>query len=159
MFKSWKQEKAIEALIDEAQALADKLASAKPHILESHAAAMQVWAASYLADGHSLQDLTNWKPASVTRFVATVQTRIAALRKNREYDSSDGLAIWLHTARAVSEPRIAPAARDIWRHILRAGPNADAMAQDIMHDAGLTGTDGRRVPLGFGSDASLSGAD
>ena len=51
MFKNWQQEKATAALIDEAQALADKLASAKPHILDSQSAFAQFWAASYLENG------------------------------------------------------------------------------------------------------------
>ena len=39
MFDTWKKEKATAALVDEAQALADKLSQAKPHIVDSHAAA------------------------------------------------------------------------------------------------------------------------
>ncbi len=149
MFSTWKQEKAIEALVDEATALAEKLAGAKKHIVDSHAAAAQFWAASYLATGQNLYDLTVWKPAAVIRFAATLQTRIAALRKKREYDSSDGLAVWLHTARAVTEPRIAPAVRDIWQHLMNAGSNADAMARDLMQDAGLPIDQDRRAPTGF----------
>jgi len=149
MFNTWKQEKATASLVDEAQALSDKLATAKPHILESHAAAALFWAAAYLADGQNLHELTLWKPAAVTRFILTAQTRIAALRKKREYDSSDGLAIWLHTARAVAEPRIAPVVREIWQLILNAGPNADAMAQDQMQEAGISAQDGRRAPRGL----------
>jgi len=156
MFSTWKQEKAVASLVDEAQVLSDKLATAKPHILESHAAAAQFWAASYLADGQNLHDLMVWKPAAVARLVVTMQTRIAALRKKREYDSSDGLAIWLHTARAVTEPRIAPAVRDIWQLIMNAGPNADAMAQDQMHDAGISVQEGRKAPAGFGIDNQTS---
>jgi len=149
MFSTWKQEKAVASLVDEAQALFDKLATAKPHVLESHAAAAQFWSASYLADGQNLHELTGWKPAAVARFVLTAQTRIAALRKKREYDSSDGLAIWLHTARAVTEPRIAQVVRDIWQLILNAGPNADAMAQDQMQDAGIPVPNSRQAPIGF----------
>ncbi|MDB5664867.1 hypothetical protein [Cypionkella sp.] len=157
MFSTWNQEKAIATLVDEAQSLADKLASAKPHIVDSHAAAAQFWAASYLALGQNLYDLIAWKPAAVTRFASTAQTKIAALRKKREYDSSDGLAIWLHTARAVTEPRITPAVRQIWQDILAAGPNVEAMAHDLMQDAGLPLDEGRRIPLGFRvEDGSLN---
>jgi len=156
MFSTWKQEKAVASLVDEAQALSDKLATAKPHILESHAAAAHFWAAFYLADGQNLRELTVWKPAAVARFIVAAQTRITALRKKREYDSSDGLAIWLHTARAVTEPRIAPVVRDIWQLVLNAGPNADAMAQDQMQDAGISVVDGRKAPIGFGVDNQTS---
>ena len=152
MFSTWKQEKATAALVDEAQALSDKLAERKPHILDSHAAAARFWAASYLASGQDLHDLMVWPPATVARFASGVQTRIAALRKAREYDSSDGLAIWLHTARAVTEPRIAPAVRTIWQQILNAGPNADGMALDLLQDAGLAVDEGRRIPNGFGDE-------
>ena len=149
MFSSWKTEKVVAGLVEEAQALADKLAVAKPHILESHAAAARFWAESYLAAGQDLYGLAEWKPAAAARFAAAALTRITGLRKKRDYDSSDGLAIWLHTARAVGEPRIAPAVRDIWHHILNAGPNADAMAQDLLQEAGLPADQGRRVPKGF----------
>ena len=158
MFHEWKQEKATTALVDQAQAVADKLAAAKPHILDSHAAAAQFWAGSYLANGQNLHDLTTWTPAAVTRFASAAQTRIAALRKQREYDSSDGLAIWLHTARAVTEPRIAPAVREIWHHIWNAGSNAHAMARDLLQDAGLPAGDGRRVPHGFGDPGQNHGS-
>ena len=156
MFSAWKQEKATMSLVDEAQALCDKLATAKPHFVESYAAAAQFWAATYFADGQNLHELTLWKPAAIARFVTMTQTRIAALRKKRDYDSSDGLVIWLHTARAVIEPRIAPAVREIWQHILNAGPNADAMAQDQMQDAGLAVLMGRKAPLGFGVDTQTT---
>jgi hypothetical protein len=149
MFNNWKQEKATTTLIDEAQALSDKLASAKPHIVDSHAAAAQFWAASHLSNGLNLHDLIGWKPADVARFAAATEKKIAALRKQRAYDSSDGLAIWLHTARAVTEPRIAPPAREIWRHLSQAGTNADAMAEDQLQDAGLQMGHGRCVPKGF----------
>ena len=149
MFNAWKHEKATEALVEEAQALAEKLSETKPHILDSHAAAAQFWAASYLAAGQDLFNLTDWKPAATARFATAAQSKIAALRKKREYDSSDGLAIWLHTARAVTEPRVAPAARNIWQQILKAGPNALSMAQDLLHDAGLPAEEDRRVPTGF----------
>ena len=149
MFSNWKQEKATSTLIDEAQALSDKLASAKPHFLDSHAAAAQFWAASHLSNGLNLHELVDWKPADVARFAAAAGTKIAALRKQREYASSDGLAVWLHTARAVTEPRIAPAVRDIWRQLSQAGLNADAMAEDLLQDAGLQMDHSRRVPKGF----------
>ena len=150
MFSTWKQEKATITLVDEAQALSDKLSDGKPHFLDSHAAAAQFWAATYLATGQNLYDLTLWTPAAVARFASTAQTKVAALRKKREYDSSDGLAVWLHTARAVTEPRILPAVREIWQQILNAGPNAEAMAHDLLSDAGLPIEDGRRVPVGLG---------
>lgn len=153
MFNDWKQEKATTALIDEAQAVADKLAGAKPHFVDSYAATARFWAASYLALGTDLQALSVWKPAEVVRFAKSAQVKIAALRKQREYDSSDGLAVWLHTARAVTEPRISPAVREIWQHITNAGPNADAMAEDIMADAGLADDGVRRIPKGF--DAAI----
>jgi len=156
MFSTWKQEKATAALADEAQALSGKLATAKPHILESHAAAVQFWAAFYIADKQNLHELMVWKPAAVARFGVTALTRIAALRKKHEYDSSDGLAIWLHTARAVAEPRIAPVVRDIWQLILNAGPNAVAMAQDQMQEAGIAVLDGFQAPIGFGVDIQTS---
>lgn len=149
MFSNWKQEKSRTALVEEAQALSDKLAAAKPHVLDSHAAAAQFWAVFHLSNGLNLHELADWKPVNVARFAATALTKIAALRKQREYDSSDGLAIWLHTARAVTEPRIAPAVRDIWRQLSQAGINADAMARDLLQDAGLPMDHGRRMPKGF----------
>ena len=151
MFGTWKHEKAIAALVDEAQGLADKLAAAKPHFVESYAAEAVVWAAFHQANGHDLADLIHWKPSEAARFAKTAEARIAALRKQREYASSDGLTIWLHTARAVTEPRITPAVRDIWRLLAQAGPNADAMAQDLLQDAGLTMDSRRSVPKGFES--------
>ena len=156
MFGAWKIEKATAALVDEAEALSEKLAGSKPHVRDSHAANARFWAATYLADGQNLYDLIDWAPPALARFIAKAQTKIAALRKARDYDSSDGLAIWLHTARAVTEPRIAPAARDIWQHILTVGPNADAMADDLLQGAGLSDDQVRRGPKGFGvSDQTL----
>ena len=152
MFSNWKQEKTTTALIDEAAALADKLAGAKPHFVDSHAANARFWAGFHASDGLMLYDIADWKPVAVTRFAAAALVKIAALRKQRDYDSSDGLAIWMHTARAVSEPRIAPAVRDIWRQISAVGLNADAMAVDLLQDAGLPLGHSRRVPKGFGSD-------
>lgn len=154
MFSDWKQEKAITALVDEAQALADKLEGTKPHIRDSHAAATRFWELSYLADGQDLHDLVHWKPAAVARFVSAAGTRIAALRKARAYDSSDGLTVWLHTARAVTEPRIAPAVRVIWQQILAAGPNTDAMTTDLLIEAGLQGDPTRRAPRGFDDEGT-----
>ena len=151
MFGTWKQEKALAALVDEAQALADKLVGAKPHFVEAYAAEALVWAVASLADGVDLADLINWKPAAAARFAKTAEARIAALRKQREYSRSDGLTIWLHTARAVSEPRIVPAARAIWRLLSLAGPNADAMAEDLLQEAGLPVDRRRSVPNGFAS--------
>ena len=54
MFSTWKQEKAIAALVDEAQALADKLAGAKPHFVDAYAAWAQLWAVQHLAEGQDL---------------------------------------------------------------------------------------------------------
>ncbi len=154
MFNTWKQEKATAALVDEAQALSEKLASAKPHFLDNHAATAEFWAATYLAQGQNLHDLSEWKPATVTRFITTAQTKIAALRKARAYDSSDGLAIWLHTARAVTEPKVAPAVREIWQQLVNAGPNAKAMASDLLHNADLPEGQGLRAPKGFAGDGA-----
>lgn len=152
MFNAWKQEKATAAFVDEAHALSNKLAERKPHILDSHAATAEFWAASYLVEGQNLHDMMDWTPKALERFVSKSQTRIAALRKAREYDSSDGLTVWLHTARAVSEPRIVPHVRDIWRQILDAGPNVETMAQDLLQDAGLPIDGDRRAPKGFGAE-------
>jgi hypothetical protein len=149
MFSNWQQEKAIVALVDAAQAVSDKLAAAKPHVIDSHAATVQFWAAFHLSEGRNLYDLAQWQPTAIARFAAAADAKITALRKQRMYDSSDGLAIWLHTARAVAEPRIAPAVRDIWRHLSQAGTNADAMAKDLLQDAGLPIDHIRQVPKGF----------
>ena len=149
MFKNWQREKATAALIDEAQALADKLEIAKPHVLDSHTAFAQFWEASYCIEKWDLQDLSLLKPEVIKRFVSATEIKIAALRKQREYESSDGLAIWLHTARAVTEPRIVPAVRQIWQLLMDAGPNADAMTEDLLQDAGLPPRKNRRVPQGF----------
>jgi hypothetical protein len=149
MFKAWQQEKAIDALKDEAQAMAEKLASARPHVIDSHAATAWFWATSLRADGQDVQAIASWPPATVARFVTQVQARIAALRKARDYDLSDGLAVWLHTARAVTHPRILPAACEIWQMLLAAGPNAESMAQDLLAEAGLSATGLRQAPAGF----------
>ena len=149
MFNAWKQEKATAALVDEAQALADKLAAAKPHIVDSFAATAQFWAVFHLAAGQDLHELSDWAPQAVTRFTTATQTKIAALRKKRDYDSSDGLAVWLHTARAVTEPRVAPPVARIWQQLMAAGPNVDAMVQDLLQDAGLPLETPRRAPTGF----------
>ncbi|MGO4909271.1 hypothetical protein ACEN2J_13180 [Pseudorhodobacter sp. W20_MBD10_FR17] len=153
MFKNWQREKATTALIDEAQALADKLASAKPHVRDGHAAFAQFWQVSYLQTDQDLDALTLLRPEAIARFVAATETKIAALRKLREYESSDGLSIWLHTARAVTEPRIAPAVRQIWQSLMDAGPNADAMTDDLLQDAGLPPRGGFCVPQGFQTEA------
>ena len=152
MFSNWRQEKATMALVDEAVALSVKLAGAKPHFLDSHAAHAQFWAGFHLSNGLDLYDMIDWKAADVSRFAKAAETKIAALRKQRAYDSSDGLAIWLHTARAITEPRIAPAVRDIWQHILAAGPNSDGMASDLLQDAGLPKNTSRRLPKGFAGE-------
>jgi hypothetical protein len=137
MFKNWQLEKAVQALIDEAQAVADRLGSGKAHVIESYAAYAQVWAVTFHVAGQDVQDLAAWKPAEVKRFISATQTKIAALRKQRLYDSSDGLAVWLHTARAVSEPRIEPAVAEIWRLLQSGGSNAVSMTEDLLDDAGL----------------------
>jgi hypothetical protein len=137
--------------VAEAQALADKLAAAKPHFVVSHAAEAQVWAVFHLAEGLDLTTLIDWNPAVAARFAKAAAARIAALRKKRDYARSDGLAIWLHTARAVSEPRIAPPVRDIWQLLAQAGPDADAMAEELLRDAGLPTDNRRLVPKGFES--------
>lgn len=149
MFKSWQLEKAVQAVIDEAQGMVDRLASAKPHVVESYAAYAQLWAVTLLGEGLDLRDLAGWKPAEVKRFITGTQTRIAALRKKREYDSSDGLAVWLHTARSVTEPRIAPAVGEIWRLLQDTGVNVDAMITDLLQDAGLPSDHPRMSPKGL----------
>jgi hypothetical protein len=149
MFSTWKIEKATTALIDEAQALSDRLETAKPHVRDSYAATAQFWAALYLAEAVVLVDLQAWPPAAITRFVKTTAAKVAALRKARDYARSDGLAVWLHTARAVAEPRIAPAVRDIWRQLAGAGPNAAAMTEDMLQEAGLPPGHSSRIPQGF----------
>lgn len=149
MFSNWQQDKAVTNQIDEAQALADKLAGAKPHIRDSHVAAARFCAASYLAQGLNLHDMAQWKPAEVARFARSARTKVAALRKLREYSASDGLAVWMHTARAITEPRIASAARAIWRQLAAAGPNVDTMTEDLLQDAGLPLDQNREVPPGF----------
>jgi len=117
--------------------MADKLAAAKPHVRDAHAAAAQFWAGYFLDKGQDLTDLADWPEAAVKRFVNAAQTRIAALRKARDYDSSDGLAVWMHSARALTEPRIAPPVREIWQLLLTVGPNAAGMGQDLLQEAGL----------------------
>ncbi|PJF07794.1 hypothetical protein [Pseudorhodobacter sp. MZDSW-24AT] len=151
-FGAWKQEKAIQALVDEAQAVAERLASAKPHAVEQHAAAAQFWAQAYRAEGLDLTRMGRWTPAEVARFLRGAQSKIAALRKARDYVSSDGLAAWLHTARAVQEPRVAPPVREIWAHLAAAGQNVEAMLADLLEDAGLPEASGRVLPEGFGLD-------
>ena len=157
MFSDWKQEKAIAALVDDARALADRLDGAKPHIRDSYAATARFWEVSFLAEGQDLHHLTSWKPAAVTRFISAAQTRIAALRKARAYDSSDGLAVWLHTARALQEPRISRPVQDLWQMILGAGPNADTMATDLMAEAGLPAVLVRQAPMGIAPDSVNGG--
>lgn len=149
MFKNWQQEKATTALIDEAQALADRLAQAKPHQVDSYSAYSRLWAATFLAEGKDLHALSGWKPAALKSFVSATETRIAALRKQRAYDSSDGLTVWLLTACAAREPRMAPAVVKVWQHLMVAGPNADAMATDLLAEAGLPHPQSRRTPTGF----------
>ncbi|CAN1563126.1 hypothetical protein MCELHM10_02759 [Paracoccaceae bacterium] len=156
MFNAWQQEKATEALVADAQAMADRLASAKRHVVDSYAATAWFWAASLQAEGQDLYAIASWPRAAIARFVTTTQTRIAALRKKRDYDLSDGLAVWLHTARALQEPRIARPVHDIWQMLLDAGPNADTMATDLMAEAGLPAVLVRKAPTGLAPD-SLNG--
>lgn len=149
MFSNWQQEKAKTALIDEAQALADKLAAAKRHFVDEQAASARYWVAFYLTKGVNLHEMAQWPPAEAVRFATAAAKEVAALRKKREYARSDGLTVWLHTARALTEPRIAPAARDIWRQLSAAGPNADSMALELMEDAGLPPGQHGGIPAGF----------
>lgn len=152
-FGDWKLEKAVQGLIDEAQGLADKLDAMKPHVTDGLAAAAAFWAVSYQETGQDLHQIGTWKPADLRRFISGTNSKIAALRKQRLYDSSDGLAVWLHTARAVTEPRVAPAAKSIWFKLSQAGPNADSWLADLLQDAGLNSDQSRRVPLGFDAGA------
>ena len=153
MFNAWQQEKATAAFVGDAQAVADKLASAKRHVVDSYAATVWFWAASLQAEGQEPYAIASWPPAAIARFVTATQTRIAALRKARDYDLSDGLAVWLHTARAQTEPRIARPVHDIWQMILGAGPNADTMATDLMAEAGLPAVLVRHAPTGIAPGA------
>jgi hypothetical protein len=157
MFNAWQQEKATAKLVADAQAVADKLASAKGHVVDSYAATAWFWAASVQGDGQDPYAFASWPPAAVARFVTATQARIAALRKTRDYDLSDGLAVWLHTARAVTEPRIAHPVHAIWQMILRAGPNADTMATDLMAEAGLPAVLVRRAPIGIAPTSMSEG--
>jgi hypothetical protein len=70
VFNAWKQEKATAAFVDEAHALSNKLAERKPHILDSHAATAEFWAASYLVEGQNLHDMMDWTPKALERFVS-----------------------------------------------------------------------------------------
>lgn len=149
MFSAWQQEKATAALVAEAQALADRLASAKRHVVDSNAAAAWFWSSALQAEGQDVHAIASWPHDSIARFVTRAQTRIAALRKRRDYDLADGLAVWLHTARAVTEPRILPPVREIWQMILDAGPNAEGMAGDLLAEAGLSGPPPCQAPAGF----------
>lgn len=153
MFNAWQQEKATAALVGDAQSVADRLASAKKHVVDSYAATTWFWAASLQAEGQDPYDMASWPPATVSRFVTATQTRVAALRKKRDYDLSDGLAVWLHTARALTEPRIARPVHEIWQLILNAGPNADTIATDLMAEAGLPASLVRKAPAGIPPDS------
>ena len=149
MFGTWKAEKAVQALVDEAQALADKLVGAKPHFVDAYAAWAQVWAVQHRAEGLDLAGVLGWKPAEAARFAKAAATRIAAFRKAREYERSDGLTIWMHTARAVSEPRLLPPVRAIWAALDLAGPNVATMAEEALAEAGLSVGAARVVPVGL----------
>ena len=157
MFNAWKQEKATAALVAEAQAVADRLASAKRHVVDSHAATAWFWASALQVEGQDIHAIASWPHDAIARFVTKTQTRIAALRKKRDYDLADGLAVWLHTACAVTEPRILPPVREIWQMIADAGPNAEAMAGDLMAEAGLAGPPLCQAPAGFAPDDATGG--
>ena len=157
MFNAWQQEKATAALVGDAQAVADRLASAKRHVVDSYAATAWFWAASLQAEGQDPYAIASWPPATIARFVTATETRIAALRKTRDYDLSDGLSVWLHTARALKEPRIAGPVHDIWQMILSAGPNADTMATDLMAEAGLPAVLVRQAPTGIAPESVNGG--
>ncbi len=152
MFGTWKAEKAVQALVDEAQALADKMAGAKPHFVDAYAAWAQVWAVQHQGEGQDLAGVLGWKHAEAARFAKAAATRIAALRKAREYERSDGLTIWMHTARAVSEPRLLPPVRAIWARLAEAGPNVPTMTEEALVEAGLPTGGARCVPLGLGEE-------
>ena len=77
-FGNWQIEKAVKALVDEAQAVADRLGGGKPHAVEQHAAAAQFWAAVYLPEGVDLTTLASWKPAEVARFIRAAQRSMRA---------------------------------------------------------------------------------
>ncbi|MCG6111441.1 MAG: hypothetical protein MEQ74_04535 [Paracoccus sp.] len=149
MFAAWKQEKTTAGLVAEAQALADKLAGTKPHIVEAHAAAALLWQAVFRDQGQDLHSIATWPKAKAARFAADALARIAVLRKARDYDSSDGLAVWMHSARTVAEPRIADPVRQIWAHLAAAGPNAASMAEEQIAEAGLAPHVPLRIPEGF----------
>jgi hypothetical protein len=149
MFSAWKQEKAATALVEAAQEMADKLAGAKPHHRDSAAAHARFWVLSHAALGQDLTTLPDWPAAALKKFVSASQTRINALRKGREYDMADGLAVWLHTARAVTAPAITPPVAQIWALLAEAGPNAPSMGDDLLETAGLPVDDRPWTPAQF----------
>ncbi|NBZ88187.1 hypothetical protein [Stagnihabitans tardus] len=149
MFNDWKAEKAVAGLVTEAQELSDKLGTAKPHILDAHAAMARLWAARQAVEGTDLYAMASWKAPALKKFTSATQTRINALRKARTWDQADGLTIWLHSARALSEPRILAPVKEIWRQLAHAGPNADAMAEELLAEEGLSPDPGRAIPKGF----------
>lgn len=157
MFNAWQQEKAKAALVADAQAVADKLASAKRHVVDSYAATAWFWSGALRAEGLDVHVIASWPQDAITGFVTKTQKRIAALRAKRDYDLSDGLAVWLHTARAVMEPRILPPVRDIWQMIQNAGPNAEGMATDLLIEAGLPAPPRLQPPAGFAPDDVTGG--
>lgn len=83
MFSTWKQEKTTASRVDEARALSDKLAEAKPHIVDRYAAAAQFWAASYLASGQNLHDLNIW-PHRLLRALRLPRRQKSLLSARRE---------------------------------------------------------------------------
>ncbi|MES2968212.1 MAG: hypothetical protein V4804_05655 [Pseudomonadota bacterium] len=149
MFKGWLEEKATKALIDEADALFEKLRDGKRHVVDNHAAAAMFWAAVYGEKGRDLYAMSGWPAKEVASFAREAGTRIKDLRKGRDYDSADGLTIWLHTARGIIEPQVAPSARSIWVALARATSDAVSMADEMVADAGLAGPCLLRAPAGF----------
>ena len=149
MFNDWKLEKAVAALVTEAQDLSDKLGTAKPHILDTQAAMARLWAARQASEGLDLYAMATWKAPALKKFTSATQTRINALRKARAWDEADGLKVWLHTARALAEPRILAPVQEIWRQLAHAGPNADAMAEELLVEEGLSPDPGRAIPKGL----------
>ncbi|MEH6774378.1 MAG: hypothetical protein V7668_10675 [Cereibacter changlensis] len=149
MFNDWKKEKAVQAWIDAAQAVVDRLETSKPHVIDGLAAEAQLWAARYRAEGQELLEIAGWTPAERARFISKAETKIAALRKQRAHDSSDGLAVWLHSALALTEPRVAPAARSLWQMLSGAGDNARTMLAEKLAEADLPPEPDLRRPEGF----------
>ena len=56
-------------------------------------------------------------------------------------------------SRAITQPSIAAAGREIRSLSMMAGPNAEFMAEDLLLDAGLPARQNCRVPEGFRADS------